>query len=217
MCAGDLSPHIVVPLSTSLAHALLAPHSPSLEFLAIAQVASQTVQALFHLLPTFQHRNGDCGHQRTPYAAEAADERAQGGCVQYAIVPCLEPYLISFLILVQQFHPPKTATSPSTLPRVMVAEVSKPLHSTCSSEYMLTVNHFSIAEFISGFSGSAGTAVISLTQASLSTDGRYFNQAAKQLDNNWTLLKRGIEGVPTWQEWYGPYMMHAGILLDQKD
>ncbi|KAJ6110299.1 hypothetical protein N7486_002534 [Penicillium sp. IBT 16267x] len=56
-------------------------------------------------------------------------------------------------------------------------------------------------EFISGFSGSAGTAVISLTQASLSTDGRYFNQAAKQLDNNWTLLKRGIEGVPTWQEW----------------
>ncbi|KAJ6164545.1 hypothetical protein N7470_003217 [Penicillium chermesinum] len=56
-------------------------------------------------------------------------------------------------------------------------------------------------EFISGFSGSAGTAVISLNKAALSTDGRYFNQAAKQLDSNWTLLKRGIEGVPTWQEW----------------
>lgn len=56
-------------------------------------------------------------------------------------------------------------------------------------------------EFISGFSGSAGTAIISLSQAALSTDGRYFNQAAKQLDNNWALLKRGVEGVPTWQEW----------------
>jgi Xaa-Pro aminopeptidase len=58
------------------------------------------------------------------------------------------------------------------------------------------------AAFISGFSGSAGTAVISTTKAALSTDGRYFNQAEKQLDSNWTLLKRGLEGVPTWQEWY---------------
>ncbi|KAL2868218.1 exocyst subunit SEC8 [Aspergillus lucknowensis] len=56
-------------------------------------------------------------------------------------------------------------------------------------------------EFISGFTGSAGTAIISLNEAALSTDGRYFNQAGKQLDNNWTLLKRGVEGVPTWQEW----------------
>ncbi|KAL4981144.1 hypothetical protein BDW66DRAFT_156236 [Aspergillus desertorum] len=56
-------------------------------------------------------------------------------------------------------------------------------------------------EFISGFSGSAGTAIISLNDAALSTDGRYFNQAAKQLDNNWTLLKRGIEGAQTSQEW----------------
>ncbi|KAH8702372.1 putative Xaa-Pro aminopeptidase P [Talaromyces proteolyticus] len=55
--------------------------------------------------------------------------------------------------------------------------------------------------FISGFTGSAGTAVISTAAAALSTDGRYFNQAAKQLDNNWTLLKSGLEGVPTWQEW----------------
>lgn len=42
-----------------------------------------------------------------------------------------------------------------------------------------------------------------MSKAALSTDGRYFNQAAKQLDSNWLLLKRGIEGVPTWQEWYG--------------
>ena len=55
--------------------------------------------------------------------------------------------------------------------------------------------------YISGFSGSAGTAVITLEKAALATDGRYFNQASKQLDENWSLLKQGMEDVPTWQEW----------------
>ena len=58
-----------------------------------------------------------------------------------------------------------------------------------------------ITELISGFSGSAGTAVITLEKATLSTDGRYFNQASKQLDDNWHLLKQGLEDVPTWQDW----------------
>lgn len=57
------------------------------------------------------------------------------------------------------------------------------------------------SEHISGFSGSAGTAVITLDKAALATDGRYFNQASKQLDANWLLLKQGMEDVPTWQEW----------------
>ncbi|KAL9119682.1 MAG: hypothetical protein Q9187_003766 [Circinaria calcarea] len=56
-------------------------------------------------------------------------------------------------------------------------------------------------EHISGFSGSAGTAVVTLEKAALATDGRYFNQASKQLDSNWQLLKQGLEDVPTWQEW----------------
>ncbi|KAF2490398.1 aminopeptidase-like protein [Lophium mytilinum] len=56
-------------------------------------------------------------------------------------------------------------------------------------------------EYISGFSGSAGTAVVTLEKASLATDGRYFNQAEKQLDTNWELLKQGLQDVPTWQEW----------------
>lgn len=58
-------------------------------------------------------------------------------------------------------------------------------------------------EFISGFSGSAGTAVITLDKAALATDGRYFNQAAGQIDQNWLLLKTGLQDVPTWQEWTG--------------
>jgi Xaa-Pro aminopeptidase len=56
-------------------------------------------------------------------------------------------------------------------------------------------------EHICGFSGSAGTAVITLDKAALATDGRYFNRASKQLDSNWLLLKQGMEDVPTWQEW----------------
>ncbi|KAG9232756.1 putative Xaa-pro aminopeptidase P [Amylocarpus encephaloides] len=56
-------------------------------------------------------------------------------------------------------------------------------------------------EYISGFSGSAGCAVITHEKAALATDGRYFNQASKQLDQNWLLLKQGLQDVPTWQEW----------------
>ncbi|OCT54644.1 putative Xaa-Pro aminopeptidase P [Cladophialophora carrionii] len=55
--------------------------------------------------------------------------------------------------------------------------------------------------YLSGFTGSAGTAVVTLEKAALATDGRYFNQASKQLDDNWHLLKQGMEDVPTWQEW----------------
>ena len=58
-----------------------------------------------------------------------------------------------------------------------------------------------ILGFISGFTGSAGTAVITEDKAALATDGRYFIQAEKQLDSNWELLKQGIADVPTWQEW----------------
>ncbi|ORX52863.1 Creatinase/aminopeptidase [Hesseltinella vesiculosa] len=55
-------------------------------------------------------------------------------------------------------------------------------------------------EWISGFTGSAGFAIVTLDGAYLFTDGRYFLQASKQLDSNWTLMKQGLPGVPTWQE-----------------
>lgn len=55
--------------------------------------------------------------------------------------------------------------------------------------------------YISGFTGSAGYAVITHDKAALATDGRYFNQAEKQLDGNWELLKQGIQDVPTIQDW----------------
>ncbi|KAI9721538.1 MAG: hypothetical protein M1812_002300 [Candelaria pacifica] len=64
-------------------------------------------------------------------------------------------------------------------------------------------------EFISGFSGSAGCAVVTMDKASLATDGRYFNQAQKQLDVNWELLKQGLQDVPTWQEWAAEQSEHG--------
>nr|XP_042909521.1 xaa-Pro aminopeptidase 1 isoform X2 [Parasteatoda tepidariorum] len=55
--------------------------------------------------------------------------------------------------------------------------------------------------FISGFTGTTGTAVITENHASLWTERRYFQQADKQLDNNWTLLKEGLPGTPSIHEW----------------
>ncbi|ODQ66039.1 Creatinase/aminopeptidase [Nadsonia fulvescens var. elongata DSM 6958] len=55
--------------------------------------------------------------------------------------------------------------------------------------------------YISNFTGSAGTAVITASKAALATDGRYFLQAADELDSNWELLKQGVKDVPTWQDW----------------
>ncbi|KAL7918499.1 X-prolyl aminopeptidase [Trichoderma austrokoningii] len=74
-----------------------------------------------------------------------------------------------------------------------------PSEDSHSSEYIASCD--ARREFISGFTGSAGCAVITETAAALATDGRYFNQATQQLDENWTLLKQGLQDVPTWQEW----------------
>src|ERR1700712_2271223 len=74
-----------------------------------------------------------------------------------------------------------------------------PSEDSHSSEYIAPVD--ARREYISVFSGSAGCAVITHEKAALATDGRYFNQAAKQLDSNWLLLKQGLQDVPTWQEW----------------
>ncbi|XP_057960476.1 aminopeptidase P2 [Malania oleifera] len=55
--------------------------------------------------------------------------------------------------------------------------------------------------YISGFTGSAGTAVVTKDKAALWTDGRYFLQAEKQLSSSWVLMRAGNFGVPTIGEW----------------
>ena len=58
--------------------------------------------------------------------------------------------------------------------------------------------------WISGFTGSAGTAVVTLDKAALWTDSRYFIQAAEQLEGTgFLLMKEKIEGTPSVAEWLG--------------
>ncbi len=68
------------------------------------------------------------------------------------------------------------------------------------SEYV--GDYFKSREFITGFTGSAGTAVITKDAAGLWTDGRYFIQAEKQLQGSEiTLYRMGHPGVPTISEY----------------
>ncbi len=68
------------------------------------------------------------------------------------------------------------------------------------SEYV--GDYFKCRQFISGFTGSAGTVVVTLNEAGLWTDGRYFIQAEEQLkDSTIKLFKMGEEGVPTIEQY----------------
>jgi Xaa-Pro aminopeptidase len=84
-------------------------------------------------------------------------------------------------------------------PQLLIYPSVVPSEDSHASEYIAPCD--ARREFISGFSGSAGCAVVTHDKAALATDGRYFNQASRQLDSNWLLLKQGLQDVPTWQEW----------------
>lgn len=69
-----------------------------------------------------------------------------------------------------------------------------------NSEYVN--EYFKVRQFLSGFTGSNGTLVISQREAGLWTDGRYFVQAEKELNGSEIVLYRmGEEGVPTIEEY----------------
>ncbi|PAB60065.1 aminopeptidase P family protein [Anaeromicrobium sediminis] len=79
------------------------------------------------------------------------------------------------------------------------------------SEYV--GDYFKSREFISGFTGSAGTAVVTEDEAGLWTDGRYFIQAEKQLEGSGVkLFKMGEEGVPTTDEYLYASIPTGGTL-----
>lgn len=68
------------------------------------------------------------------------------------------------------------------------------------SEY--PADHWKAREWVSGFTGSAGTLVVTAEEAGLWTDNRYFLQAANELSKtDIELYKLEVEGVPTIQEW----------------
>lgn len=77
------------------------------------------------------------------------------------------------------------------------------------SEYV--GEYFKAREFMTGFTGSAGTAVITLEEAGLWTDGRYFIQAAAQLEGSGVKLYRmGEEGVPKVEEYVKERLEEGG-------
>lgn len=70
------------------------------------------------------------------------------------------------------------------------------------SEYV--ADHWRGREWISGFNGSAGTAVVTMKSAALWTDSRYFLAAEEQLeDTEYLLMRLKMEGTPTIAEWLG--------------
>ena len=71
-----------------------------------------------------------------------------------------------------------------------------------NSEYV--PDHWKGREWISGFDGSAGTAVVTMTSAALWTDSRYFIAAAEQLSGTeFVLMKERLPETPTVAQWLG--------------
>lgn len=79
------------------------------------------------------------------------------------------------------------------------------------SEYVGT--YFESRIFLTGFTGSAGTAIVTMDEAALWVDGRYFVQAEEQIQGSSIVLqKMGQEGVPTIKEYLKEKMPKEGVL-----
>ena len=77
-------------------------------------------------------------------------------------------------------------------------------------------DHWKGREFISGFNGSAGTAVVTMTSAALWTDSRYFLAAEEQLKGTeFQLMKLKIEGTPTIPQWISSQLSIANCQLTE--
>ncbi len=75
-----------------------------------------------------------------------------------------------------------------------------PTNDPHNSEYLAP--HWEARKWITGFTGSAGTAVVTLNEAALWTDSRYFIQASEQLrGSEYQLMKEGLTDTPTPLEW----------------
>ena len=80
-----------------------------------------------------------------------------------------------------------------------------------NSEY--AAEHFHARAYFSGFSGSAGTLLVTESEACLWTDGRYFIQAAGELEGSGIrLMRMGEPGVPTIREYLGQNMKEGSVL-----
>lgn len=79
------------------------------------------------------------------------------------------------------------------------------------SEYV--GEHFKVRAFMTGFTGSAGTAVFTKDEAGMWTDGRYFIQAAQQMEGTGVVLRKmGEPGVPTVEEYLKAALPEKGVI-----
>ena len=79
------------------------------------------------------------------------------------------------------------------------------------SEYLC--DHWKFRDWLTGFTGSNGTAVVTRDRAALWTDSRYFLQAEMQLeDSGFELVKESIPGEPTLQEWLLEVLEPAAVI-----
>lgn len=79
------------------------------------------------------------------------------------------------------------------------------------SEYV--GEYFKARKYMTGFTGSAGTAVVTMTEAGLWTDGRYFIQAASQLEgSSVTLFRMGEPDVPKVEEYVEKHLEKGGCI-----
>lgn len=140
---------------------------------------------------------------------------------------CLSFVILSLSILVhcKVLEPVRTRRAAPSLPKVNTTERLKELRAKMEQEgvkaYIIpsvdqhmseyVAPHFQRRQYISGFTGSSGNAVVTSKKAAMWTDGRYFLQATMQMDDNWKLMKMGEAGTPTRGEW-----LSQELLSDEK-
>ncbi len=100
--------------------------------------------------------------------------------------------------------------------RALMAERKIDLYVVPTDDYHLSEyvgDYFKTRKFLSGFTGSAGTLIVTKEEAGLFTDGRYFIQAEKELEGSGIILFRtGMAGVPTVEEYCAVYMQKHNII-----
>lgn len=100
--------------------------------------------------------------------------------------------------------------------RAIMDEKNIDVYMVCTNDYHMseyTGEYFNEREFLSGFTGSAGTLVITKEESVLFTDGRYFVQAEKELlGTGIQLMALGCTGVPEPDEYVVSVMPYGGVL-----
>lgn len=100
--------------------------------------------------------------------------------------------------------------------RMLMAERKIDLYVVPTDDYHLSEyvgDYFKTRKFLSGFTGSAGTLIVTKEEAGLFTDGRYFIQAEKELEGSGIILFRtGTAGIPSVEEYCAVYMQKHEII-----